>query len=312
MIEFGAMASEPEVQFARVALLGVGYMGGSLVMAARASGCVGTVVGYDLDAATGLPALARGVVDAMAATPAEAVAHADLVILAAPVGSLGLLARQIAAHVSPGALVMDIGSVKASVIADVKAALRPDTAFVGCHPLAGLEATGVAASDPLLYAGKPCLICTDGAHPADLDRAFAFWAAAGAVPVRSDARAHDAFMAAASHLPHVAAFALAHALLPSAEALVQAMPAGASPTSLRDTTRIAASSPAVWRDIFVANKRHLLPLVDDLATSLSLLRDAIAREDLPALQSHLVAARTSRRTLIPDAQSREAPDGDSR
>lgn len=298
------MASEPQVQFAHAALLGVGYMGGSLVMAAKAAGCVGRVTGYDLDAATGLPAVARGVVDAMAPSVAEAVAQADLVILAAPVGSLAVLARQMAPHVAPGALVIDIGSVKSSVITAVAAALPAHVGFVGCHPLAGLEATGVAAAEAALYAGKPCLICTDGAASADVDRAFAFWRAVGAQPVRSDARAHDAFMAAASHLPHVAAFALAHALAPAAEALAQAMPAGASPTSLRDTTRIAASSPSVWRDIFVANKQHLMPLVDDLVHSLGALRAAIASEDPAALLSLLTTARAARRTLITDPAQR--------
>jgi prephenate dehydrogenase len=156
----------------------------------------------------------------------------------------------------------------------------------------------VAYSDPDVYDGKPCLICTDAAASADVERAFAFWAAAGAKPVKADARAHDAFMAAASHLPHVAAFSLAHALGAQAETMAQAMPAGASPTSLRDTTRIAASSPVVWRDIFVANRQQLLPLVDALASSLSFLRDAIANEDDAALYDFLRAARASRRTLI--------------
>lgn len=292
-----------DLHFTRAALLGVGYMGGSLALAARAAGCVNKVVGYDIDAATGLPALARGVVDAMAATPAAAVADAELVILAAPVGSLAALAREIAGHLRMGALVLDIGSVKSRVIADIRAALPAGVGFVGCHPLAGLEATGVAASDPALYAGKPCLICTDDAASADVDRTFAFWSAVGAVPVRSDARAHDAFMAAASHLPHVAAFGLAHALAPVAEALAQAMPAGASPTSLRDTTRIAASSPTVWRDIFLANKDHLLPLVNALLQTLGQLQHAIACEDGEALQALLTTARGARRTLIQEGRS---------
>lgn len=286
------------------ALLGVGYMGGSLALAARQAGCVKHVVGYDLDPAAGLPAMAKGVVDRMAASPEAAVADAHLVILAAPVGSLGALARQMASALRPDCLVIDIGSVKSRVIADVKGALPPEVGFVGCHPLAGLEATGVAAATGDLYAAKPCLVCTDGARPADVERAFALWEAVGAKPVRAEARSHDAFMAAASHLPHVAAFALAHALAPQAEALVQAMPAGASPTSLRDTTRIAASSPAVWRDIFLANKPHLMPLVDALSTSLGLLRDALEREDAVALAELLGVARAARRTLVDDGARR--------
>lgn len=300
------MSGSSPVVFGKAALLGVGYMGGSLMLAARAAGCVSSVTGFDIDEAAGLPAMARGVVDAMATTPGAAVTDAQLVVLAAPVGSLGALATQIAPHLAKGALVIDIGSVKVSVIEAVRLGLPPAASFVGCHPLAGLESSGVAASDPGLFRGKPCLVCTDGSAPPDVDRATAFWQAVGAVPVRADARAHDAFMAAASHLPHVAAFSLAHCLWPQAEELAQAMPAGASPSSLRDTTRIAGSAPAVWRDIFLANRQHLLPLVDALATSLASLRDAIATGDAAALQAFMSIGRSSRRTLIGDGTPGES------
>jgi prephenate dehydrogenase len=300
------MSLPANLLFGKAALLGVGYMGGSLMLAARTAGCVTTVTGFDVDQAAGLPAMGRGVIDSMATNPADAVKGAQLVVLAAPVGSLGALAVAIGPHVEPGALVIDIGSVKSSVIESVRAGLSPATAFVGCHPLAGRESSGVAASDPLMYQGKPCLICTDAAASVDVERALAFWQAVGALPVRAEARAHDAFMAAASHLPHVAAFSLAHALLPQAEELAQAMPAGASPSSLRDTTRIAASAPAVWRDIFLSNRQHLLPLVDALATSLSTLRQAIATNDATALQTFLTNGRAARRTLIGDGTPGES------
>lgn len=300
------MSLPSNLLFGKAALIGVGYMGGSLMLAARAAGCVTSVRGFDVDQAAGLPAMSRGVIDSMATNPADAVKGAALVVLAAPVGSLGALAIAIGQHVEPGALVIDIGSVKSSVIAAVRAGLSPHAAFVGCHPLAGRESSGVAASDPSVYQGKPCLICTDAATSKDVDRAFAFWQAVGALPVRAEARAHDAFMAAASHLPHVAAFSLAHALLPQAEELAQAMPAGASPSSLRDTTRIAASAPAVWRDIFLANRQHLLPLVDALAASLATLRQAIATEDAAALQTFLTNGRSARRTLIGDGTPGES------
>lgn len=300
------MIPPTEVVFGKAALLGVGYMGGSLMLAARAAGCVSHVTGFDVDPSAGLPAMARRVVDAMATTPADAVKDAQLVVLAAPVGSLGDLAAAIGPHVANGALVIDLGSVKGSVIEKIRDGLGNGASFVGCHPLAGRESSGVAASDRSMYEGKPCLVCTDGVADADVERALAFWQAVGALPVRAEARAHDAFMAAASHLPHVAAFSLAHALLPDAEALAQAMPAGASPSSLRDTTRIAASSPAVWRDIFLANRQHLLPLVDALAASLATLRGAIAAEDPVALQTFLANGRAARRTLISEGTPEES------
>lgn len=281
-----------------LALLGVGYMGGSLALAARAAGQARTVVGFDPDPASGALARERGIIDQVAAGPAEAVQGADIVVLAAPVRSLVPLARAVAVDVAPGALVIDIGSVKGSVIAGVEATALAGR-FVGCHPLAGTEASGPGAADASLYAGKPCFICPGTASgPAIIDRARLFWEAVGAGVLVLDAEAHDLFMAAGSHLPHVAAFALAASLEPDADMLELRIPRSYPPTSLRDSTRVAASNPAVWRDILIQNRAHLLPRIDRLKVELGALQAALESEDAGALEALLERGRRTRRRIV--------------
>jgi prephenate dehydrogenase len=281
-----------------LALLGVGYMGGSLALAARAAGQARTIVGFDPHPASAALALERGIVDRIGAGPSEAVQGADLVVLSAPVRSLVPLAAAIAGQVAPDALVIDIGSVKGPVIAGVEATALADR-FVGCHPLAGTEASGPGAADASLYAGKPCFVCPGAATgPAALERARAFWEALGASVLLLDPQAHDLFMAAGSHLPHVAAFALAASLESDADMLEARIPRSYPPTSLRDSTRVAASNPAVWRDILIENRAQLLPRIDRLQAELAALRASLQSEDAAALQVLLERGRSTRRRVV--------------
>jgi len=281
-----------------MALLGVGYIGGSLALAARHSGLVGRVVGYDPDPAALSVARARGIIDEGLASPDRAVVGAGLVVLAAPVASLGALARQVAPALDAQALVIDVGSVKASVVRAVEAAL-PSGRFVGCHPMAGTETSGVAAADAELFRGRLCFVCPgQGASPAAVTEAIALWEGLGARVVRVEPEPHDACMAAVSHLPHAAAFALAASLI-EAMPLLAAHPSAAAPTtSLRDTSRIAASNPVVWRDIFLENRGPLLPLVGALEERVRQLRRALETADGAALERLLVAGQTCRERLM--------------
>jgi prephenate dehydrogenase len=281
-----------------LALLGAGYIGGSVVLAARAAQLARRVVGYDPDPAATAVARARGIVDEVAASPEAAVAGAALVVLAAPVASLGELARRIAGCVSRQALVIDVGSVKTGVVADIEAAL-PWGRFVGCHPLAGTERSGPAAADEALFRDRICFLCPGPrATAAALAEAAAFWAALGARVLTLEPEPHDAVMAAVSHLPHVAAFALAASLAAPLPLLEAQGPAGAATTSLRDTTRIAASSPPVWRDIMIENRIHLLPLVRSLEERVTALRVAIEAQDRVGLEAELAAGRACRDRLV--------------
>jgi cyclohexadieny/prephenate dehydrogenase len=286
-----------EPSFSPLALLGAGYIGGSVALAARRAGLAGRVIGYDQDPAAAATARERGILDETAGTPEEAVAGAALVVLAAPVGSLGALAARIARAVPPGALVIDVGSVKGAVVAAVEAAM-PSGRFVGCHPIAGNERSGPAAADATLFRDRLCFVCPGGRASAPaVAQATAFWQALGARVMTIAPEPHDAAMAAVSHLPHVAAFALAASLAERLPELQQVGPAGASTTSLRDTTRIAASSPAVWRDIFLENRAHLLPLVRALEGQVAALRAAIEAGDARALEALLATGRASREAL---------------
>jgi prephenate dehydrogenase len=288
----------PESAFSPLALLGVGYIGGSVALAARAAGLARRVVGYDVDPRVTVLACSRGVLDEAATTPEAAVEGAALVVLAAPVAGLAPLAQRIAAAVAGRALVIDVGSVKAPVVAAVEAAL-PAGRFVGCHPIAGTERSGVGAADAGLFRGRTCFVCPGPrAAPEAVAAATAFWEALGSQVLRLAPEPHDAVMAAVSHLPHVAAFALAASLTEQLPQLEAQGAAGAPTTSLRDTTRIAASSPPVWRDILLANRQHLLPLLRALEGRLGQISAAIAAGDAGALEAVLAAGRAARDRLV--------------
>jgi prephenate dehydrogenase len=284
------------VLFPRLALLGVGYIGGSAALAARRAGLVGSVVGYDVSRSACQEGRRRGVLDDFADSPAAAVAGASLVVLAAPVASLPALIASIAEHLDPSATVIDVGSVKLPVVAQADAVLQSG-AFVACHPMAGAEHVGVAAADAGIFTGRVCYLCPGTRTRSDaVDAASRFWQGLGCRVSKLDAALHDQLMAAVSHLPHVAAYALAGCLgqvLPVIEAN-----AVSPTTSLRDTLRIAASSPQVWRDIFLTNRDHLLPLVHTLEQHVHALGQAMAKGDAQALEAALTAGQDNRRRLL--------------
>jgi prephenate dehydrogenase len=286
-----------------LSIIGVGQIGGSIALAARAAGAVTEVVGFGRSADSLRRAVQRGVVDRAAASAAEAARGAAVVVLATPVRSLGALAADIAPALGDDALVIDAGSVKAAAVRAIEDRLGDRAArFVGCHPLAGSERFGPDAAVPELFHGRVCVICpTARSAPELVERAERFWRALGAIPRRMDAALHDRVLGAASHLPHVAAYALASAIGtldaeggPAADAL-----RALTTTSLRDTTRVAASSPAMWRDIFLDNRDEMLPLIDRLSAAVADLRAAIDAGDAARLDAFLEAAQAARRKIVP-------------
>ena len=199
---------------------------------------------------------------------------------------------------SPSAIVIDVGSVKSAAIAAVEPQLAPG-AFVACHPIAGTERVGPDAASPLLFEGKRCVICpTANSREEAVATIERLWTAMGAEPVRMDAALHDRVLGAGSHLPHVAAYALAAALGGWRRTLRKAL--RQLPTSsLRDTTRVAASSPAMWRDIFLDNRDEVLPLIDALTEQIAGLRAAIAAGNGPTIEALLAAGQAGRQRLVP-------------
>lgn len=281
----------------RLAVIGAGQIGGSVALGARVAGAVTEVVAWSRTKDKLERAQALGIIDRAAPSAAEAARGAALVVLATPVRSLGDAAAEIAPVLDDGALVFDVGSVKAAAIAAVEPKL-PDGRYVACHPIAGTERAGPDAASPLLFEGKRCVICpTARSREEALALIERLWTAMGAEPVRMDAALHDRVLGAGSHLPHVAAYTLAATLGQLAPDVIDGL--RRLPTSsLRDTTRVAASSPVMWRDIFLDNRDEVLPLIESLSRTIEALRAAIAAGDPDRIEQLLVSGKDGRDRLL--------------
>ncbi len=277
----------------RLVVIGVGLIGGSFALALRKAKAVGHVTGVGRTRRNLAVALRRGVIDAVATDPARAVREADMVFLGTPVGQMGAVMAAIGPHLPAHVVVTDGGSTKRDVIATARRVLGPAfSRFVPAHPIAGTEESGAAAAFPELYRGRNLVLVPQRETAADaLRRVTLAWKACGAVIVRMDADTHDRTLGAVSHLPHVVSYALMGMLArqPGARRLLAFSGGG-----LRDTVRIAGSSPEMWRDICIANRGALLELLDAYAGELDRARDAIDRGDGEALQALFAHARAAR------------------
>ncbi len=239
---------------AQLAILGPGLLGGSVARAARARGAAGRIVIWARRPETRDALRGQPWVDSVAASPAEAVRDATLVVIAAPVDRIVPLAREIAPALPPGAVVTDVGSVKGPICAPAADVIAPHAHFVGSHPMAGSEKTGWEHGSAELFAGRPCFVTPlPDAAPTPVAVVSDFWTLLGADVVTAAPAEHDRIVAHISHLPQVAASALCSFL------------AGTDPRwrdhaggGLRDTTRIAASDPALWREILASNRTEVL------------------------------------------------------
>ncbi|MFB6259206.1 MAG: prephenate dehydrogenase, partial [Thiohalorhabdaceae bacterium] len=281
--------------FQRAAVIGVGLIGGSLGWALRHHGLAGEVVGVEPDMATLERARQRGLIDRGVTDPAAGVTGGDLVVIAVPVGSFEAVLARAAAAIEPGALVTDVGSVKLSVQAEAERLLEGGPVFVGGHPIAGTEESGVEAALGDLFQGALCVVSVTEATPEwAVARLTTLWRAVGSQVVTMAPAEHDRVLAATSHLPHILAFALIQtfAALPERDRLEQFAAGG-----FRDLTRIAASDAVMWRDIALANRDPLLAMLDDFENQLGLLRQAIEHADGGALEHYFGEARMVRRGL---------------
>ncbi len=283
-----------------LALIGVGLIGGSAAAAWRAAGDVTRVTGYDPDAAAVERARGLGVVDTGAVSIAAAVDGADIVLVAVPVMAMGEVFEQVARHAAPRALITDVGSTKTSVIDAARAALGGADSlrrFVPGHPIAGRELPGVEHSSAQLFRGK-LVITTPLAEtaPDAIARVESLWQRAGARLARMDCVEHDRIFAAVSHLPHLLAFALVASIASEADGDRKLQFAGAG---FRDFTRIAASSPAMWRDVCLANREALAGELARYRDLLDSLQQAIATGDAAKLERTFAIASAARRRHAP-------------
>jgi len=276
--------------FERVTIAGVGLIGGSLALAARAAGLIGEVVGYGRTEANLRTAQRRGIVDRYSLEAAEAARGADLLLLAVPVKASGAVARACAQTLRPGAVVSDVGSVKQAVVEQVEAVLPVEFSFVGAHPIAGTEHSGAAAAFAELFQGSRCIL-TPGrrATPEAVAKIRSLWEGVGMRVDEMDAARHDRVLAWVSHLPHAIAFSAVTALLDADPGLEQF--AG---SSFRDLTRVAASSAEMWSDIFLDNAAQVDAAIAQFIAALEAFRHTIGGGDAVALKTQLLRARAAR------------------
>ncbi len=286
------------VHFKQVAIVGVGLIGGSLGLVLKRQGLAGSVVGIgrrveNLKAAVSLGAIDRYVVEA-----AAGIRGSDLVVLAPHVEAYERHLKDWGSVLEPGAIVTDVGSVKGVLVGQCEALMPAHARFVGGHPIAGREKTGVAAGSADLFRGARCILTPTARTDAQaLDTVRELWEAAGASVSLMDPVAHDWVLGAVSHLPHVAAFALINALSEVQDCLTDINLLGFSGGGLRDTTRIAASSPEMWRDIFVWNRDNLGKLIEAYERHLDRLKQLIAAGDGAGIEKELARAKQTRERL---------------
>jgi cyclohexadieny/prephenate dehydrogenase len=300
------VSSEPP--FKRLALIGFGLIGGSIARAARVQGLVGEIVTTARSEKTRARVTELGIVDAVLETNAEAVKGADLVILCIPVGACGAVAAEIAPFLAPGAIVSDVGSVKGAIARDMGPFIPEGVHFVPAHPVAGTEHSGPDSGFPELFINRWCILTPpDGTDPAAVEKLRAFWAGLGARVEIMTPDHHDLVLAITSHLPHL----IAYTIVGTADELEEVTSSEVikfSAGGFRDFTRIAASDPTMWRDVFLTNKEAVLEMLGTFNEDLSKLTRAIRRNDGEALFEHFSRTRAIRRGIVEIGQDSAAPD----
>jgi cyclohexadieny/prephenate dehydrogenase len=295
------------VTFARVAIVGLGLLGGSIGLAIAESLPDTRTSGFDSDPAVRRRAAERGLVGTVCETMAEAVADADLVILCVPVGAMGEAARAMAGHLEPGALVSDTGSSKGTVQAALAEAL-PGQPIIPAHPVAGTERSGPDAGFSSLFHNRWCILTPPAdADPALVEALGGFWRALGATVDVMDAAHHDLVLAVTSHLPHLIAYTIV-GTASDLEQVTRSEVIKYSAGGFRDFTRIAASDPTMWRDVFLANREAVLEMLQRFSEDLTALQRAIRWGDGDKLYELFVRTRAIRRSIIEQGQDVDEPD----
>ena len=281
----------------RLAVIGVGLIGGSLARVLREKGSVSQVVGIGRGEANLKRGVELGVLDSYCLDAKEGVRGADLVFVATPVCSIPAVVAEIAPYLSPGCIVTDGGSVKEYVVAACEPLMPAGTFFVGGHPIAGTEHSGVEASFATLYQGKRCIVTpTERTDPAALGKVVELWKIAGSSVPLMDPVQHDRVVAAISHLPHMVAYSLVNAVdgYDRSGGDLLSFSAG----GFRDFTRIASSDPVMWRDIALTNRDAILETMDFFSGYLETLRSLVAASDGSGLETFFQNSKQKRDAIL--------------
>jgi len=296
------------VLYERVALIGLGLIASSMAHAMRRHGLAGHIAGYARSAETRSAAVEIGFVDSVHDSAVEAVRDADLVVLAVPVGAMQGVAADIGPHLKPGATVTDVGSVKQAVIDAIGPHLPPGVHFVPGHPLAGTEHSGPYSGFATLFENRWWLLTpVDGSDPQAVARLRALCERMGANVDEMDAPHHDLVLAVVSHTPHLIAYTMV-GVADHLRRVSQSEVIKYSATGFRDFTRIAASDPTMWRDVFLTNKDATLDVLGRFTEELFVLQRAIRMGDGDQLHEYFTRTRAVRRSIIEAGQDTDAPD----
>jgi cyclohexadieny/prephenate dehydrogenase len=293
--------------YKHVALIGLGLIASSISHAMRRAGMETRITGYARSAPTRREAGDLGIAEVFP-TIAEAVKDADLVILCTPVGAMGAVAAEMAMHLARGATITDVGSVKGSVIEAVQPHLPHDVHFIPAHPIAGTEHSGPSAGFASLFDNRWCLLTPlPDAEPAEVERLSEFWRALGARVDVMDPDHHDLVLAVTSHVPHLIAFTVV-GVADDLSRVTASEVINYSAAGFRDFTRIAASDPTMWRDVFLSNKEATLDILGRFTEELFALQRAIRLGDGSHLRDYFARTREIRRGIVEAGQDTAAPD----
>jgi cyclohexadieny/prephenate dehydrogenase len=294
--------------FGKVALIGLGLIGSSLSLAMRRGGLTGCISGFAQSAETRKIAVDLGLVDEIHARAADAVENADLIVLCVPVGVCGAVTAEISSHLKDGAILTDVSSTKVSVVRDMAPYVPDKVHFIPGHPIAGSEKSGPYAGYAELFDNRWCILTPDDTTDANMvDKLEAFWRACGSDVERMNVAHHDMVLAITSHLPHLIAYSIvmtASHLEEVTESEVIKFSAG----GFRDFTRIAASDPTMWRDVYLNNKSAVLEMLGRFSEDLAALQKAIRHEDGDVLFDLFTRSRDIRRGIVEAGQDTDEPD----
>jgi cyclohexadieny/prephenate dehydrogenase len=296
------------VLYQRVAFIGLGLIASSMAHALRRGGLAGACVGTARSAETRAIARDIALVDAVHDTAADAVQGADLVVLCVPVGAMEDVAREIAPHLQPGATVTDVGSVKQAVIDAVAPHMPEGVHFIPGHPLAGTEHSGPRSGFAELFDNRWCILTpSEGCDAEALARLEQLWRGMGANVDLMDAPHHDLVLAVTSHTPHLIAYTMV-GVADDLRRVTDSEVIKYSAAGFRDFTRIAASDPTMWRDVFLTNKEATLEILGRFTEELFALQRAIRQGDGALLHDYFTRTRAIRRSIIDAGQDTDAPD----